>query len=130
MNLVACRFERTLSDTLYRRIVFYQQDVRRDNFAQRGRRLLHRRLDSSNIAREIEREFRPLAYHALDRNAATGLLGDAIDRRQAQTSTVANRLGGEEWLEDVRHRFVIDAEAGVGDGNHDVWPGVHLRVLA
>ena len=65
-------------------------------------------------ARQIERDaWCPCPAGSFDRRGATGLLGEAVDLRQAEPGALADFLGGEERLEDAAEDLRRDADAGV-----------------
>lgn len=51
---------------------------------------------------------------------AAGLLGEAVDHRQAQAGALADKLGGVERLEGVGHDVRRHTGAGVGDAQAQV----------
>ena len=75
-------------------------------------------------AGEVQREGRPLAGFAADRDRPAALLDDPVDHRQAEAGSLSEFLSGEERLEDQRARALVHADAGIGDGERDVgaWP--------
>src|SRR5215213_3380108 len=75
-------------------------------------------------AREVDGEGGPLARAALDGNPAAVVLGYVLDDGEPQSSP-AGRLGAclvhaVEALEDARQLGLGDADAGVGDPDHDL----------
>ena len=55
------------------------------------------------------------ADFALHFDASVMFLQDAIGQRQAQSCTIADRLGSEEWIEDLLEMFRRDTLAGIDD---------------
>src|SRR5579885_2036955 len=81
--------------------------------ARRGRGLLSGQAFVN--ARQIKLEGCALAEGAFDQNVASALLDDAIDGSEAESGAFAVFLGGEKWFEDVRLRFRVHADAGIGN---------------
>ena len=69
-------------------------------------------------SRQIERESRALAGRALHENLAARLLGEADHLRKPQPRTLADRLGGEERLEDAAQKIGSHPCAGVVHGHN------------
>ncbi len=65
-------------------------------------------------------DHRPFAHRRVDPHQAVGLLGEAIDHRQAEARALPDRLGSEEGIEHLVQRIAIDADAGVRHPNHDI----------
>ena len=78
-----------------------------------------------DMARQIDLERGALADLALHRDEAAGLLDDAVDGRKTKARAVADRLGGEERLENLGLVFRRDADAGVGDFDQHIVAGRH-----
>src|SRR3954452_6681175 len=66
-------------------------------------------------------ERRPGADLALDHDAAAMPVDDAVDDRQAEPGPLADVLGREEGIENLRDHVGRDAGAVVGDGDLDVF---------
>ena len=84
------------------------------------------RLDAALVARQVQPEGRALALGAVDPDMAARLLGEAVDHRQPEAGALADRLGREERLEDLRERVRRHADAGVADADDGVVAGVDL----
>ena len=52
-------------------------------------------------ARQAKADRRAVADVACDRDRTAGLVGEAIDLRQAETGALADRFSGEEGIEDL-----------------------------
>ncbi len=70
--------------------------------------------------RQIDRESGAAAGLTLGRDEAPILLDDAVDGRQTQPGPLADVLGREERLEDVRAGGLIHALAVVAHREHDI----------
>ena len=66
----------------------------------------------------------------MDADDATVLRDDAVYRREAQPGTLADGLGREEGLEDVRERLAVHPDAAVAHGQEDVVAHPEADVLA
>src|SRR5439155_9086527 len=74
--------------------------------------------------RQVDREGRPAADLALDRDPATALLDDPPRAREAEAGACTGVLRREERLEDMRPRLGVHADARVADGEDDVQAGL------
>src|SRR5260370_29550654 len=75
-------------------------------------------------AREINFEGGALARLTVNPNVTAALLDDAVDSGESQAGAAAASLSGVERLENVRLRIGVHADAGVGDGEHDIRTGL------
>ncbi len=73
-------------------------------------------------------EGRALTHFAVEPHATAALLHEPEHRRQAEASPLALVFGREKWLEDTSPGSLVDALAGIGDGEHHVRTGVHAQV--
>src|SRR5207245_304634 len=71
------------------------------------------------LARQQHREPGSLAELALDLDRSSGLVGEAMNLRQAEPGTFADRLGREERIEDLAQDVGRDAGAGIFDAHGD-----------
>src|SRR5438045_8542038 len=79
-------------------------------------------------AREMDGERRPLARLARHPDTAAALLDDAVHGRQAQTGPLARLLGGEEGLEDLLPRALVNPHPPIAHRAEDVSPGSEVGV--
>ena len=124
-HVVAQRFEDALGRAQDDFLVFDQQD----GFV-RARRRIGRRRDGGGrcVFRQIlpgqeDLERAALARLAFHADVAAVLLGGAVDGGQAEAGALADGLGGEEGLENVRDDFRLHAAAVVAHGQHGVAAG-------
>ncbi|MEJ0070988.1 MAG: hypothetical protein WDO24_22180 [Pseudomonadota bacterium] len=80
------------------------------------------------IAWEIESEGRAHAKLAVDADMAAGLLDESEHHAETQPGALADRLGGEERLEDLGQRLGRDTDSRVADLQHRVVAGFDLGV--
>src|SRR6185312_9923535 len=103
-----------------------------DAFAAAILLLAHRRAlggaDGAFGARQIEAHGGAAADAALDLDVPGRLLDEAIDLRQAEAGPLADLLGGEEGLENVRQDLVRHALAGVGHREYGIGAGRELAM--
>src|ERR1041384_4716369 len=79
---------------------------------------------------EVDLDRRPLPRLALHRDEAVALLDDPVHHREAEPGPLAERLGGEERLEEVGADLGRHAAAGIGHGEEHVGtPRRNLVVL-
>src|SRR3954451_12393763 len=64
-------------------------------------------------AGQYQRDRGPLSQLALYDDRAARLLRKAVDLRQAEPGALADRLGGEEWIEDFLDDVRRDAAPGI-----------------
>src|SRR6185312_13271047 len=77
------------------------------------------------MRRDPDGEAGPLARSGLDLDGPVVLLDDPVADREPQPGPLAQRLGGEERVEDPIADRRIDAAAGVGDLDPDpLAPGI------
>ncbi len=69
--------------------------------------------------RKIQGEYGAAAQVALDAHVAAGLLGEAVNLRQAEPGAPADLLGGEEGFEDLPQLVGRNAAARVPDQHRD-----------
>src|SRR5262245_11728684 len=80
-----------------------------------GRDLLERR----GGERQVDHEGRAVAGLGLDADAAAVALDDAVREREAEAGADADRLGGEERIEDARLHFGRNARPAVAELERD-----------
>ena len=80
------------------------------------------------VARQVQAHHRPVADFGIDPDLATGLLGEAVDHRQAESGALSDRLGGEERVEGAGDHLRRHAGAAVADAQRDVLPGRQLAL--
>ena len=66
-------------------------------------------------AGQIKLDGRAVPDLAIDAKMAAGLLGEAINHRESQAGTLADRLGREERIDRLRHNFGRHARTRVGN---------------
>ena len=123
---VAVAQEDLLGHEAHRRLVVHQQD--RLSAAGFRRRLRHGRAGHrcrGGLPRQVDAERGPDAGLAGRPDEAAALFHDTIGHRQPEADAVHAGFGGEEWLEDLRERRLVHADAGVGDHDPAVAPGRH-----
>jgi len=64
--------------------------------------------------RQVDLEYRAPSMLAGDLDLAAALFDDPLDGGQAQSGTLAGRLGGKEGIENMSQGFRIHAQAVVG----------------
>ena len=74
----------------------------------------------AGCAGQYHRDSGALAELAFDLNGAAGLMREAINLRQTQPRSLADRLGGEERIEHVAHDVGRNANAAICNGDADV----------
>src|SRR5512146_1300981 len=80
------------------------------------------------LQRQANQKRRPPAGFAVNGDAAVVLLDDLMDDEESETGALADVLGREKWIEDLREEFKGDADTVVSDFDVD---GVLLeRALA
>ena len=84
--------------------------------------------DLADKARQEQAHSGALAHFAVNRDMPTGLAGEAVDHRQAQTGALADGLGGEEGVEHAAHYALRNAAAGVADAQFHVIAGAEGAV--
>src|SRR6185437_5085297 len=57
---------------------------------------------------------------AVERHGSTGLVREAVYLRQAEPRALADRFGGEEWIEDLAGDVVRNSHAGIFHGYRDL----------
>src|SRR5262249_58928329 len=77
---------------------------------------------SRGLARQPDPEAAPLAERALDVDPAAVFLHDAIGDGEAESRAFAERLPGEEGIEDRGDLVLRDPPAAVGDREHRIAP--------
>ena len=110
-------------------IVFYHEDDFALRRAQRSRPVPLRH--SCNIGmrpRQIDFDGRAFANLAVDFDVAARLLDEAVDLRESEAGAVSDILGGKEGVEGLRHHVGRHADAVIGDREHDILAGQHLRL--
>ncbi len=65
----------------------------------------------------------------IDAHLSAGLPHEAIDHRQAEAGALADRLGGEKWIEGARDHVGRHAGAVVGDAERQILAGRQVAVL-
>src|SRR5688572_11094822 len=81
-------------------------------------------------SRQADLECRTPVDFAVNPDATTALPDDIVNRRQSEAGALANLFGREEGLEYAWFALVVNAAAGVADGNHDVIAGWNADVRA
>src|SRR5215831_20177411 len=121
-NGIATHFKITPGEFADALFVFDQENhfgaprhSRHSTIVHLGRRALS--FDAGQINFESATESRL----TVDPNVASALFHDAVDRREAQPSSLSLVLGSEEWLEDMRLYFIGHAAARIGNCKHDVF---------
>src|SRR5689334_12286864 len=79
-----------------------------------------RRARGRGVRGQQDPEGGPGADLALHRDAAAMTIDDAVNDRQAEARTLADVLGREERIEDLRDHVGRDPGAVVGDGDLDL----------
>src|SRR5262249_16226648 len=111
-----------------------QAELMRPSFMDSPSRLSHAlrrggrlgRLGLPRIERDPDREARAFPRGRLDLDRPAMLLDDPVTDRKAQAGPLADRLGGEEWVEDALADGRFHAAAGVGDLDADASEfGIH-----
>ena len=77
--------------------------------------------------RQVDADHRPLARLGINPHLTARLARETIDHRQAQTRSLAHRLGREEGLERALHDLRRHARSGVGDAQRDVLAGLQVQ---
>src|SRR5882672_11570829 len=81
--------------------------------------------------RQVDLESRSRTRAAAQPNRAVHLLHDAVDRSQPEPRSFSRFLSRKEWLEDMRLRLPVHANARVMHGEHYVFTVRHfLSVLS
>ena len=133
---VAEFLERTQGRAGDARIVLDHQDARAAHRALGGRMAGHRAarrgLRGSFVqpARQIERDGRAFAQRRGQGDGAARLAREAEELRESETGALAERLGGEEGLENAVEILRRDAAAGVLDRDPDEVAGWQRLDLA
>ena len=78
-----------------------------------------RRLERAGAGRQLHRERRAALRLRLERDAAAVLLDDRVGDRQPEAGALADLLGGEERIEDLRLHVFRHARPIVVDLEHD-----------
>ena len=100
--------------------------------ASRNRGGLFLRLGICRLARGLRKinfKRRALPGRTVHPNEAAALLHHAINRRQPQSRSFADFLGGEKRLENMGFGRLVHAVSGVADREQHVPPGSHGRPL-
>jgi hypothetical protein len=74
------------------------------------------------VRRQCNEKTRACAGRGRDANASAVLLDDLEADRQPKSGALADRLGGEEWIEDALQVFLRNAFAIVLDCDQQVVP--------
>ena len=124
-RLVAFAAEEAAGEIADQRLVLHHEHA----LAASPRRGLRRRPGEPLAALlhlgQVDPEGASLARLAVDPDVAVALLHDAVGRREAESGAVADRLGGEERLEDLGLGRRIHAAAGVAHRHEHVRSRTH-----
>ena len=119
---VAAALEQTGDEIAHWQLVIDEQDGLVASRRRHHLRFLFGPIPVTGHRGEIQTKSRAPTGLALDRDPATMLLDDAIDRGEAQPGSAPHFLGGEERIEDARQHRLRDAAAGVGHRQAHIRP--------